>query len=180
MGDIRDRLKEILINNSILKGEFKLASGKKSDYYIDARLTTLDPEGVNLISRIFFEEIVKDAEIDCVGGPTMGADPIVGSLISYSHETKRPLKGFLVRKEEKEHGTTKLIEGSLKSGDKVAVIEDVITTGGSVFKAIKAIESAGGEVVKVLVVVNREESNKSLFKDKGYVLYSIFDVEELL
>jgi orotate phosphoribosyltransferase len=112
MADNKQRLKEILQEKSILKGDFTLASGKKSTYYIDARLTTLDPEGVNLIGKIFLEEIIKDSSINVVGGPTMGADPIVGSVLALSQEAGCPLPGFLVRKEEKGHGTGKLIEGA--------------------------------------------------------------------
>lgn len=180
MNDNKEKLKLILKNKSILKGNFKLASGKQSNYYIDARLTTLDPEGVNLISRIFLDEIKKHPGINAVGGPTMGADPIVGSTISISHELGHPLKGFLVRKEEKQHGTGKMIEGNLKEGDKVAVVEDVVTTGGSVFKAIDAIEKFGAIVEKVLVVVDREAGGEELFKEKSYELFSIFKVSELL
>lgn len=180
MKDNREKLKLILKNKSILKGDFTLASGKKSNYYIDARLTTLDPEGVNLISRIFLDEIKKNPEIKVVGGPTMGADPIVGATIALSHELGKSLSGFLVRKEEKGHGTGKIIEGNLKEGDKVAVVEDVVTTGGSVFKAIDAIEKFGVKVEKVLVVVDREAGGEELFKEKGYELFSIFKVSELL
>ena len=176
----KQRLKKILQEKSILKGKFKLASGKESDYYIDARLTTLDGEGVKLISDIFYEEIIQDSTIKCVGGPTMGADPIVGSLISHSFQNRSNISGFLVRKEEKSYGTSKLIEGNLKKGDRVAVVEDVITTGGSVFRAIKAIEDFGAIVAKVLVVVKRDSSIDKLFEEKGYNFFSIFDVSELL
>lgn len=180
MDNIKQRLKSILKEKSILKGKFKLASGKESDFYIDARLTTLDGEGVNLISQIFYDEIIKDEDIKCIGGPTMGADPIVGSLISHSFIKENTLRGFLVRKQEKTHGTSKLIEGNLKKGERVAVVEDVITTGGSVFKAIDAIEDYGAIVSKVLVVAKRDSSIDKLFKEKGYEFFSIFDVSELL
>jgi orotate phosphoribosyltransferase len=176
----RVRLKEILKDKSILRGEFTLASGKKSDYYIDARLTTLDPEGVYLIGKIFLEEIRKDSEINSVGGPTMGADPIVGSLMVVSHDSGYPLSGFLVRKQEKEHGTGKLIEGNLNSGDITAVVEDVVTTGGSVIKAIDAVRGAGAQVKKALVIVDREEGGQEKFDEIGVPLYSIFKISELL
>lgn len=176
----KNRLKEILQEKSILRGEFTLASGKKSDYYIDARLTTLDAEGVSLIGRIFLEEIGKDPSITAVGGPTMGADPIVGSVLAISHEQGTPLKGFLVRKEEKGHGTGKMIEGNLSAGDKSAIVEDVVTTGGSVIKAINAVRDSGAEVNKLLVIVDREEGAKSKFEDLGIEFYSIFNISELL
>lgn len=176
----RERLKEILIHKSILRGKFKLASGKESDYYIDARLTTLDPEGVSLVTEIFLEEILKDPGINAVGGPTMGADPIVGALIAESHRTGKPLNGFLVRKREKEHGTGKIVEGGLKSGDVTAVVEDVVTTGGSVLTAIDAVKSIGAEVRKTLVIVDREEGADEEFRKMGIELYSIFKISELL
>jgi len=176
----RERLKEILIRNSILRGKFTLASGKESSYYIDARLTTLDPEGVSLVAEIFLEEILKDPGINAVGGPTMGADPIVGALIAESHRTGRPLRGFLVRKKEKDHGTGKIVEGGLKPGDVTAVVEDVVTTGGSVVTAIEAVKSIGAEVRKALVIVDREEGGDQTFRKMGIELYSIFKISELL
>ena len=176
----RVRLKQILKEKSMLRGEFTLASGKKSDYYIDARLTTLDPEGVYLIGKIFLEEIKKDPEINAVGGPTMGADPIVGSLMVVSHESGYPLPGFLVRKQEKGHGTGKMIEGNLNPGDITAVVEDVVTTGGSVIKAIEAVRTSGAQVKKALVIVDREEGGQEKFNEIGVPLYSIFKISELL
>lgn len=176
----RERLKTILQEKSILKGDFTLASGKKSTYYIDARLTTLDAEGVNLIGKIFLEEIKKDSSITAVGGPTMGADPIVGSVLALSQESGYPLPGFLVRKEEKGHGTGKLIEGNLKSDDIVAMFEDVVTTGGSVIKAINAVRDCGAEVSTLLVIVDREEGAKSKFEEMGIEFYSIFQISDLL
>lgn len=176
----RERLKRILMEKSILRGEFTLASGKKSDYYIDARLTTLDPEGVYLIGKVFLDEIRKDPEITAVGGPTMGADPIVGSLMVLSHESGCALPGFLVRKGEKDHGTGKLIEGNLKPGDNVAVVEDIVTTGNSVIKAIEAVRGAGASVNKALVIVDREEGAREAFRKLGIPLFSIFSISELL
>ena len=191
----RERLKIILKENSVLLGKFKLSSGKESDYYIDARLTTLHPEGVYLVGRIFLDEILRDAEIQAVGGPSMGADPIVGSIIALSYQSVgaawrpppslggvkgRPLSGFLVRKEEKQHGTEKLIEGNLRAGDKAAIVEDVVTTGRSILKAIDAVENAGARVKKVLVIVDREEGARERLEKTGYEFFSIFRIGELL
>ena len=180
MNGNKKKLGEILKERSILKGEFKLTSGKTSDYYIDGRLTTLDSEGLSLIGEIFLEEILKDPEISAVGGPTMGADPIVGSVLTHSGLKKISLNGFLVRKEEKRHGTEKLIEGNLNKGDKVAVVEDVVTTGESILKSIYAIEKAGAEISKVLVIVDREEGGERKFRELGYEFYSIFKISDLL
>ena len=176
----REKLKAILRENSILRGSYKLSSGKESNYYIDARLTTLHPEGIYLVGKIFLDVIRKDSEIQAVGGLTMGADPIVGSIISQSYQQGCPIRGFLVRKEEKQHGTEKLIEGSIKSGDKVAIVEDVSTTGGSILKAIEAVRSSGASVKKVLVIVDRDEGARKVFEDMGYEFYSAFRIGELL
>lgn len=193
----RKRLKLILKENSILLGKFKLSSGRESNYYIDARLTTLHPEGVYLVGKIFLDEILKDSEIRAVGGPSMGADPIVGAILSLSHQSAatmlkpastvrelemidHPLRGFLVRKEEKQHGTGKLIEGNLKAGDRVAIVEDVATAGGSILKAIEAVEKAGAIIKKVLVIVEREEGARKILEDMGIEFFSIFKIGELL
>lgn len=176
----RERLKTILKENSIILGKIKLSSGKESNYYIDARLTTLHPEGLYLVGKIFLDEILRDPDIQAVGGPTMGADPIVGSIIILSHQANHSLRGFLVRKEEKQHGTGKLIEGNVEPGDRVAIVEDVATTGGSILKAIDAVKNAGADVKKVLVVVDREEGARDKLENMGYEFFSIFGVGELL
>lgn len=180
MSQDRERLKQILKENSILLGKFKLSSGKESNYYIDARLTTLHSEGIYLVGKIFLDEILKDSEIGAVGGPTLGADPIVGSILTLSHQSNQAIRGFLVRKEEKQHGTGKLIEGNLISGDKVAIVEDVATTGESILKAIDAVENSGATVEKVLVIVDREEGARKVLEDIGYEFFSIFKIGELI
>lgn len=157
-----------------------MASGKQSFYYIDARRTTLNPEGVHLISQIFMGEIAALGGVTAVGGPTMGADPIVGAVIHGSWEQKPPLRGFIVRKKEKEHGTGNMIEGGLTQGDSVAIVEDVITTGGSVLRAIDLVESAGAEVRGVLCVVDRGEDTEKTLLERGCSFFSIFRVSELL
>jgi orotate phosphoribosyltransferase len=176
----KDRLKRILLEKSLMRGKFTLASGKESDYYIDARLTTLHPEGVSLVAEIFLGEIKRVPLIEIVGGPTMGADPIVGALLSTSHRESYPLRGFLVRKQEKGHGTGKLIEGNLKPGDNAAIVEDVVTSGGSVITAIDAVRSAGAFVRKILVIVDREDGASERFSEMGIDFYSIFKISELL
>lgn len=180
MDSDREKLKKLIRENSILRGKFTLSSGKDSDYYIDARLTTLHPEGAYLVGRIFLGEIVKSPEIKAVGGPTMGADPIVGSILVLSNQKGHPLDGFIVRKDQKDHGTGKLIEGNLKSGCAVAIVEDVITSGRSVFWSIDAAEKFGAEVKKVLVIVDREEGGREMVEQKGYEFFSIFQIGELL
>lgn len=180
MNVLRRRLKLILKNKSILFGNFTLASGKESSYYVDARLTTLDPEGASLISELFFEKLAEWPDVTAVGGPSAGADPMVGALISRSCEEGRPLRGFVVRKEEKKHGTGSLIEGNLAGGDKVAVLEDVTTTGGSALRAVDAVKTAGAEVLCVFSVVDRGEKTEKFFSDRGCDFFSIFRISELL
>jgi orotate phosphoribosyltransferase len=180
MSEDKERLKLILRENSILHGKFVLSSGKESNFYVDARLTTLHPEGVYLIGKIFLDEILKNPDINAVGGPTMGADPIIGSILALSNKNKHPLHGFIVRKDEKDHGTGKLIEGNLKSGDIVAIVEDVMTTGRSIFRAIDAVEKLGAIVKKVLVIVDREEGGRERVEEKGHEFFSIFQIGELL
>jgi orotate phosphoribosyltransferase len=180
MNKARERLKQIVVERSILRGRFKLASGRESDYYIDARLTTLSAEGARLIAEIFLEEIATCPEIVAVGGPTLGADPIVGAILALSFDKGRPLCGFLVRKEEKAHGTGRLIEGNLRPGDACAIVEDVATTGGSILRAIEAARTHGARVKKVMTVVDRGEGAEGLIKAAGCEFYSIFKVTELL
>ena len=176
----RERLKKLLIENSIFFGKFKLVSGLESDYYIDARRTTLHPLGSYLIGKIFLTEIYKDEKVVAVGGPTLGADPIIGSILSMSANNSRPLNGFIVRKREKGYGIKKLIEGNVKAGDRVAIVEDVVTTGGSVLKAIREVEDIEATVSKILFVVDREEGAKAKIESMGYSYYSIFNVSELI
>ena len=130
MGDKRERLKEILLEKAIKFGDFTLASGQKSTYYINGKMATLDSEGLNLTAEIFLD-MIDGIECDAVGGPTLGADPIIGAVVALAHNRGRKLSGLIVRKETKDHGTQKLIEGPVAEGMKVVVVEDVTTTGGS-------------------------------------------------
>jgi len=180
MNEMREKLRKIIKDNSILHGKFILSSGKETNYYIDARLSTLHPEGLYLIGRILLGEIYKNSEINVVGGPTMGADPIVGSILSLSHQIGNPLRGFIVRKGEKDHGTGKLIEGNLSSGDNVAIVEDVATTGASIIRAMEAAVKAGASIRKVLVIVDRKEGAAEKIRDMGHEFFSIFEIKELL
>ena len=149
----------LLAERSAKRGEFTLASGKRSTFYIDARLTTMSPEGLSIIGPLALSVLQQTGwTVDAIGGLTLGADPI-----SYAISCKRsdpPLRAFTVRKEAKTHGTGKLVEGPFKEGDRVAVIEDVLTTGGSALRAIDAVRAAAGTVVGVLALVDREEGGR--------------------
>src|SRR5690348_6260842 len=144
-------LVSLLAERSARRGSFTLASGKQSSLYIDARLTTMSPEGLSLIGPLGLDAI-RNAQwaADAVGGLTLGADPIAYAISYASAREGSPIRAFTVRKEAKAHGTGKLIEGPFQAGDRVAVVEDVITTGGSAVRAVDAVRAAGGEVVGVL------------------------------
>lgn len=175
----RDELIRHLVTHSLKKGDFTLASGRKSNYYINGKLSTLDSRGAYLVARIFLAMIADDVP-DAVGGLTLGADPIVGAMLSLAGMEDLPLKGFIVRKATKDHGTKSLVEGPLVEGDRAVIVEDVITTGGSSLAAIEAVEAAGCKVSRVLAVVDREEGSQNNLKKRGYRLESVFTATELL
>ncbi len=156
-----------------------LASGKTSHYYIDAKMTTLDPKGARLLGHLILETL-KSFDIDAVGGYTLGADPIVSVISVLSSETERPLPAFIVRKEPKKHGERKMIEGPFNRGWKVAVIDDVVTTGGSTLKACEAVEAEGGKVAVALALVDRLEGGRENLEKRGYKFISLLTRDDLL
>jgi orotate phosphoribosyltransferase len=157
-GSERERLRTLLKEQSLLFGEFVLASGKKSNFYFDSKRTTLLPEGAWLAAREILRVIrERGIEADAIGGLTLGADPIVCPVAALSHVEGPPLRAFIVRKESKEHGTGRKIEGQLEPGSRVIIVDDVVTTAGSTLKAIEAAEEAGHEVVAVICLVDREQ-----------------------
>ena len=178
MDDKKNELLQILLKKSIKTGHFILASGKESDLYCDCRVTTLDARGANLIGEVGWE-LVKDEllsrvpEVKAIGGMTMGADPISLAIGMYSAADK-PLGIFTVRKEPKDHGRGKRIEGNFNAGEQVIVVDDVITTGGSTIKAIDAIEAEGGKVVAALVLVDREEGGREAIEGRGVPVYALY------
>lgn len=178
------QLIQLLASRSARRGQFTLASGKQSTLYIDARLTTMSPEGLVVIGSLGLTAIrdtwMSRTAVDSVGGLTLGADPISYAISYTSALTDRPLRAFTVRKEAKTHGTGKLIEGPFLTGDRVVVIEDVITTGGSALKAIAAIQSAGGVVAGVLALVDREEGGREAIEATGLAVVSLTTAQELL
>jgi|SRR6516164_2316050 orotate phosphoribosyltransferase len=177
----RQELAHLLRTKSLVRGEFTLASGKKSDYYIDCKLTTLDPEGA-LLTGYCILELLEEMKIkpDAIGGLSMGADPLVTALGVVSAIQKRPVPGFLVRKKAKEHGRQKQIEGiENPRGKKVVIVDEVCTTGGSTQEAIDAAEREGCEVIAVISLVDREEGGSDVLRAK-YNYRSIFTVRELL
>jgi orotate phosphoribosyltransferase len=165
--DTRGRLKTLIQEKCILRGEFVLASGQKSSVYFDCKRATLDPEGLHLIATLLLEQIDRlerddGRRIDALGGPTIGADPVVGHLAGRSFERSaagagHPVRGFLVRKATKDHGTGRLIENDIPAASRVVVFEDVVTTAKSTLEAIATIEAAGLVVAAVVAVVDREQ-----------------------
>lgn len=177
---MRKRLLEIIKEKSLQTNVDRvLTSGRTSTYYIDAKMTTLDPEGANLVGQLILD-ILKPFDIDAIGGYTLGADPIVSVVAALSAETDRPLPAFIVRKEPKKHGERKMIEGPFKQGWKVAVVDDIVTTAGSTFKAIKAVEEEGAEVALALTIVDRLEGGRENLEKSGYRFLSLFTRKDLL
>lgn len=174
----RKRLLEILKRDAFKTGEFTLASGAKSSYYIDGRLLTLSSDGAHVLARVILA-MIEGERIDAVGGMTMGADPIIGAVIAIADAQGRKLKGFICRKEAKTHGTGKLIEGNLAAGDNVLMVEDVITTGGSTLRAIDAVEQLGGKVRRVIAIVDRLSGGGEEFAQRGYNFTPIFTIRDL-
>jgi orotate phosphoribosyltransferase len=185
--DSKEELRTLLVQKSVCQGKFILASGATSDFYVDAKLTTLDPRGATLVGRVAWQLIKETAaefrlRVDAVGGLTMGADPIALSIgiAAYADDPATRLQTFTVRKKAKEHGRHKLIEGNFSRENSVVVIEDVITTGGSAIQAIEAIESEQGKVAFILALVDREEGGRAAIEGRGHKVVSIFTRADLL
>lgn len=183
----REELRSILKSKSVRTGDFTLASGKKSDLYVDCRVTTLDARGAVLVGRVLLDllkaEVQKRAlNLDALGGLTMGADPIALSVAIASSlpGDEKPVQAFVVRKEPKGHGRGKRIEGNFAAGSTVAVVDDVITTGDSTLKAIEAIEAEGGKIAFALVLVDRQEGGRENIEGRGYPVVAAFTRSELL
>ena len=179
--DLHATLVQMLALRSARRGTFTLASGRQSDLYVDARLTTMSPDGLAIIGPMALERFRACGWApDSVGGLTLGADPVSYAIAHASALAKTPIRAFTVRKEAKTHGTGKLIEGPYQAGDKVVVIEDVITTGGSALKAIDAIKAAGGVIVGVLAVVDREEGGREAIEAAGFAVESLAGAREIV
>lgn len=177
----KKRLAQILAERSYMEGDFTLASGKKSDYYFDCRQTSLHPEGAWLIGWLF-NEMLADLAVTAVGGMTLGADPLISATSVLSHERGRPLAGLIVRKSVKDHGTGRYIEGlaNVAPGDAVAMLEDVVSTGGSVLQACERVRDAGLRVAAVCCVLDRCEGGRERLQEAGYAVRAIFTRPELV
>ena len=166
---LKEELLEMIKRKAVIRGERTLASGKKTDFYIDGKQVTLDPHGLLVTAKVILS-MLAGAKIDAVGGPTLGADPIAAAVALLSGQRDQPLKAFIVRKEAKQHGLQKMIEGPpLQEGERVVMVEDVITTGGSVLKAIQEVEKLKAKVVKVICLVDRKEGASELLASYRYL-----------
>ncbi len=178
-----EQLKKLLLEKSYREGTFTLTSGKTSDFYVDGKQTTLDAEGGFLCGHLLYK-LIKDSsvKIDAVGGMTLGADPLVTAVSIVSYLEKEPIPAFIVRKEAKGHGTGNYIEGknNLPKGATVALVEDVVTTGGTLLKVIERVESEGFKVGLVATIVDREEGGAEVLKSHGYPLKTVFTREQLI
>lgn len=155
-----------------------LSSGKRSDFYIDGKKITLHPEGLFLLAKLLLGELEAYPEITAIGGLTLGADPIAAAVAVLSHESKRPISAFIVRKEAKGHGTGNRIEGDLEPGQKVAIVEDTITTGASARRAIEAVCEVGAKPLVVLALVDRQDPDADDFR-KEFDVRPLFTLSDL-
>lgn len=179
----RARLAEIIRTRSFGRGEITLASGRKSNFYFNLKPTMLDAEGASLLAELTLDAL-SDEKIDYVGGLEMGAVPIAGAIAQLSFMQGRPIQAFFVRKKPKEHGAKLTVEGLARGeslqGKRVVIVEDVTTTGGSALKAVEVVRDAGGEVVFVFTMVDREEGAAETFKQAGLPFRSLFRAAEFL
>ena len=177
---LEHRLRELLRERSITRGDFILASGRRSSFYVDARRTTMSGEGLAVIGALGLARFaVRGWTPDLVGGLTLGADPVAYAIAAAARAQGRPLDAFTVRKQAKTHGTGQRIEGCFRPGAAVVVVEDVITTGHSAVEAIDAITAEGGRVLGVLAVVDREEGGRATLEQAGHVVDVLVTVTEL-
>src|ERR687884_1657326 len=177
----RDQLIHLLATRSARSGQFTLASGRQSILYIDARLTTMSPEGLAAIGPLGLAALRDTGwRVQAVGGLTLGADPVAYAISYASMVAGSPLRAFTVRKEAKAHGTGRLIEGPFRAGDRVAVVEDVITTGGSALRAAEAVRAAGGAVAGVLALVDREEGGREALETAGLEVRALTRAGEIV
>jgi orotate phosphoribosyltransferase len=176
-----DRLLTLLAERSARRGHFTLASGRQSTLYIDARLTTMSPDGLALIGPLGLGALRASGwSVEAVGGLTLGADPVSYAIAYASALAGTPVRAFTVRKEAKAHGTGRLVEGPFREGDRVAVIEDVITTGGSALRAVDAIRAAGGVVAGVLALVDREEGGREALEGAGLPVLALVRASDVV
>ena len=171
---IRQELHQLLYTRSFTFGDFVLSSGRRSDFYFDGKQVTLDGRGLYLVSRLILQRC-REIGVTAVGGLTLGADPIASGVAALSGADPQPLRAFIVRKEVKAHGTGKAIEGpTLQPGERVAIVEDVITTGAATLTACERVVEAGATPVEAIVIVDREEGGREALAERGLPVHALF------
>ncbi len=174
---LRDKAFRLIKAKSFARGDFVLASGKRSNYYLDLKPTMFDPEGTNALSEMILDRL-EGVQVNSVGGMALGAVPLIAAVSMLSHRQNRPLPGFFVRKEVKDHGTMKRVDGLAKgetlTGKNVVILEDVTTTGGSSMMAVEAARASGAQVTLVLSVVDREEGAVEFYRQQGIPFAALF------
>jgi len=176
---VKDRLRQLVLERAVKRGDFTLSSGRKSSYYVDGKMVTLEPEGLFCLCRVMLDLLLEN-QIEAVGGPTLGADPIAGGIALLSHLTGSPLAAFIVRKEPKGHGTGKRIEGEIPAGARVAIVEDVATTAASILRAVDAVrEEMDARVILATVLLDREEGGRAAIESAGLQFLPLFTKSEL-
>ena len=177
----RDHLKQLLVERSVRLGDFTLASGARSNYYIDARPTTMSAAGQVLIGHVALELVLRSGlDPTHVGGLTLGADPVAYAIAHRSALDGHPIDGFSVRKKAKEHGTGQRVEGGLEASSRCLMVEDSMTTGRSTLQAVRAVQDFGATVVGIMTLVDRSEDATGMFAAEGLPLLSVFTGEEIL
>lgn len=175
----RHALIQLLGEEALQRGDFTLASGKKASYYLDCRRITLHPRGANLIAEGILEAMESAGELpDAVGGMAIGADPITAAIVTVAGQRGLPLKGFMVRKEPKGHGTGRQVEGPVTAGDRVVIVEDVITSGGSALQAVDAAEAFGLKVERVIGIIDRLAGGGQAFASRGLELTTLTTIRD--
>lgn len=174
----RGRLVELFKQRALQHGEFTLASGQRSAYYLDGKQITLHAEGLRLVSAGLLE-LLDDIAFDAIGGMSMGADPIIGGVLAVAASQGRSLDGFLVRKEPKGHGTNRYIEGPVKPGNRVVIVDDVVTTGGSALQSVERAQEFGCQVIQVVGVVDRLQGGAENFAGRDLPFRSLLSVQDL-
>lgn len=174
----RSALIDLIRESALQFGDFTLASGKKAKFYLDCRKVTLDSRGAILIGHGMLDLIEKRKDVNVVGGMAIGADPITAAILTVAALRGKRLRGMIVRKEAKAHGTGRDVEGPVKAGDRAIIVEDVVTTGGSALAAIEKVKAAGIEVVGVLAIIDRLEGGREAFEKAGYELQTLLTIRD--
>jgi orotate phosphoribosyltransferase len=173
----REALKQLVRDKALRFGQFTLSSGRTANYYLDCRLITLDAQGARLVGEGMLE-LLGDRLPDLVGGMAIGADPITAAILTLAGVRGQALRGVMVRKEPKQHGTGKFVEGPFREGESIVIVEDVVTTGGSSLLAIERCEAVGLRVERVLAIIDRLEGGREAFARRGYELTTLLTVRD--